>query len=274
MILFLLAGLGMGIHSAGVEIRKFESLAAQEIRSNLQGDSAKVSVSSRMTAGMGGAWGDFARVTIDASDFRAEGLPLWVEPGRSQYGKVRELVIRLRDFNLAGLDVARLEATIPDCRFDLGLALSAKKIRLSRSGEGSGRVEVTHDALERFIVRKFAEVKRVEVKLGGDRIMVAGYGEFLLVKTEFLVVANLRARNGVQLYLEDAKIYFDGVTPDAESSRILLDTLNPVVDLDKDLRLHGAVTFVGVRLSDNRLLATCTTRIPSRPQNMGTPEQE
>ncbi|PMY18355.1 hypothetical protein C1X37_33915, partial [Pseudomonas sp. FW305-3-2-15-A-R2A1] len=85
--------------------------------------------------------------------------PLFVEPKRSKRGWVRKLSLDLSDFTLNGLRVERLAATIPDCNFDMSLAAREKRIRVSKSGTGSGEVVVLAADLERFVLKKFREIK-------------------------------------------------------------------------------------------------------------------
>jgi hypothetical protein len=246
------------------EVRRFESLAAKEIQSKLEGPDAKVTVRSKLN-GFAGLGGDLSTVTIRASDFTTDGLPLFTEPELSKRGRVRDLRLILERFNLGGLDVARLEARIPDCRYDFGLAVKKHKIRLSKSGEGSGFVEVGQEALERFVLRKFHEIKTVKIRLADDRVFVEGYGEFIVFNTGFSVEARLVTSDGIRLSLADAKIVLDGKEADEAQRKVLLDTLNPVVDLDKDLNLYGAVTVERILLQNGVLRAEGKTRIPIRP---------
>ena len=258
-------GLGFVFGVGGGELRRFERDAALEIRQKLQGEQVQVAVASRFAGPLDPLFGDVASATIRARDFSTEGLPLYTEPWRSRAGKLRELCLELENFTLAGLAVKRLTAKIPDCRFDLGLALKRRQIRLSRSGVGTGEVEVTEQALADWILKKFREIKRVAVRVAKDRVVVEGYGEFLMAKSEFQVIASLSATDDVRLELTDAKIYFGWVRAGEAASRALLDTLNPVVDLDRDLHLDGAVKVEGIRLRDGVLKAWGATRIPDLP---------
>lgn len=247
------------------EVRNFEHAAAREISSKLQGDHRQVSVQVRLSGLISGPLGDLDRATIRASHFSTPGLPFFTEPNRSQKGIVRELDIDLRDFTLATLHVRELSAKIPDCRYDYALALSKRQIRLSRSGMGRGYVVIEPKDLEAFILAKFKEIKRVSVRVYDDRVLVEGYGEFLFIRTNFSVVAKLVAVDGTRLSLEDATILFDGRSADAESRRVLLETLNPVVDLDRDLGLCGAIKVDRITLRDGLLRAEGATQIPVRP---------
>ncbi|MFQ3676695.1 MAG: LmeA family phospholipid-binding protein [Fimbriimonadaceae bacterium] len=259
--LIVLFGLGEA------EVRSFERRAAADIAAQLDGPDRRVRVRSSLAAPLSAAWGDIRRVEIEAERFSTEGLPLFTEPHRSAKGRIGELNLQLREFRLRGLAIERLDASIPGCRFDHALAVSKRQIRLSRSGEGRGSVRVRQEDLEAWIVGKFVEIKRATVSLANGRAVVEGYGEFLVIATEFRVDARIEAPDGRRLALVDANITFDGRPADPLSSQALLQSLNPVVDLDEDLGLYGAVDVTEIRLENGYLEAFGTTRIPTRPES-------
>ncbi|MCW5936095.1 MAG: LmeA family phospholipid-binding protein [Fimbriimonadaceae bacterium] len=252
------------------EINVFERAAGRDIASLLSGDAKSVDVRVEPN-GFGGPWGHLDRATITARDFSVEGLPLYTEPWRSQAARCSQLVLRLENFQLKGLRVEALEAQIPACRYDFGLARREKKFRLSRSGEGQGWVRVDEKDLASFILRKYPEIKQVTVESRHGFVRVKGYGEFLIVKTNFEVVARLVAKDGSKLYLADAKILFGFLAADEFASKTLLDTLNPVVDFDKDLQLGGALTVEKVTTQDGKIVLNGRTLIPKAvdPQSSG-----
>jgi hypothetical protein len=259
--LVLLAGLFL---IGGREVHAFENAAAREIASTLQGVDKQVEVRSKI--GPEALFGDVSAVTIKASRFETEGLPLFTEPNRSTRGILRNLRLELTDFTLRGLHVQSLKVDIPDCRFDLPLALNYRQIRLSRSGVGPGEVVVTERDLEQFIPIKLREIKSVRVRLEKDKVFVEGNGEFILFAANFSVIAKLEPRDGKQMVLTHARIFIDGKPADDLSARALLDTLNPVIDVDKDLLLYGAITVERLKIADGILTASGPTRIPDRPK--------
>src|SRR5579862_3671711 len=97
------------------EVHRFENLAARDIRATLRGDNAKVSVRTELNGLVGGSLGDLAKVTIRASDFETDGLPLFTEPQLSKKGVIRDLRIELREFTIAKLHIQELLSDIPDC---------------------------------------------------------------------------------------------------------------------------------------------------------------
>ncbi len=259
---FVLLGLGFGY--GDMEVAKFERLAAAEISSQLSGDDRTVTVKA-VAGGLSLAWGELESAEIDARHFSLQQLPFFTEPWRSKAGKLGMLHLRLSDFNLRGLQINELRADIPDCRYDLGLARGKKQFRISKSGEGTGSVRVDEKALADYIVKKYAEVKSATVKVYNDVVWVEGYGEFLIVNTNFTVIAKLTPVDGTKLVLTDAKIYFDWVRAEPAAAKVLLDLLNPVVDLYSGLGLYDAISVTDVRLRDGYVLAIGRTRVPVKP---------
>ena len=263
LLLLALFGFGLGIGNA--EISRFEREAAAEISAGLSGDSRKVQVDV-VPDGLAVVWGSLSRATITASDYSLEELPFFTDPERSQSGRIGELRLRLSNFHLRGLRIEELRADIPGCRYDFGLARSERTFRLSRSGVGTGSVKILEQDLADYIVLKYAEVKSATVRVYKDVVWVEGYGEFLIFKTDFAIIAKLTAVDGTKLNLTDAKIYFDWRRADPASAQALLDLLNPVIDLDADLRLHGAISVTSIRLRDGVLVIDGETKIPVRPK--------
>jgi hypothetical protein len=263
MTLIFLGLFGGLFHLANSQVRAFEISAASDISSKLQGEGRQVSV--RAEVGPEVVWGDVHSVRIDATHFSTSGLPLYTESKRSHRGLVRQLHLDLRDFSLRNLHIERLSADIPNCRFDFPLAVDHRKIRLSQSGTGIGEVVIGEKDLEKFILSKFSEVKQVSVKIDKDKVFVEGFGEFLIVQTNFSVVARLDAQDGDKLVLTHSRILFDGQIADEAAKQAILGTLNPVVDLNQDLSLFGAIQVERIVLRDGLLMASGPIRIPELP---------
>lgn len=267
MIPLLLGGLVAlaGALSAS-EVRKFERRAAAEIAGRLDGEGKEVRVRADIDGLVGGGLGRLHEVTIAARSFQVSELPLFAEPDRAKDGNIRTLRIRLSDFVLRGLGVEELTADISDSRFDFGLAKKEGKIRLSQSGVGPGYVRMNSAALEKFILHKFREIKSVSVRLEYDKVYVEGRGDFLLFSTDFYVSAKLIARNGVEVWLDDAWMLLDGKLPLDGSGKVLLDSLNPILDIDKDLRLFGAFQIRDLRSKNGLLELWGVATVPADPR--------
>lgn len=259
-----LALLGLGFGYADSEIARFERAAAHEISQKLGGESRTVEVHA-VPEGLSLAWGRLESATITAKHFSLDQLPFFTEPWRSTKGGIGTLILRLNDFVMRGLRVDELSADIPDCRYDLGLARGQQTFRVSRSGEGTGRVRIQEQALATYIVAKYAEIKSATVRVYNDVVWVEGYGEFLIVNTRFAVIAKLTTPDGYKLELTDAKVYFDWHKAEPAAAKVILDLLNPVVDLYDGLGLYDAMRVTDITLRDGVLTATGRARIPLKP---------
>jgi hypothetical protein len=262
--LVALIGLGLGFGLAAREHDAIERALARDVHSKLEGGQRKVVVEAEPD-GPAGAFGHLRKATIRATKFSVDSLPLFVEPERSKKGRIGTLVLALEDFRLRGLRVESLRAEIPGCRFDFSAALARTAFRLSRSGEGTGVVRVAEADLADFILRKFPEIKQVTVKIDKGFAWVEGYGEFLVVSSKFAVVARLRSVEGTKLELSEAKVYLDWRRASPVAAKVLLDTLNPVVDLNADLGLFDAIRIDALKLDKGYIEARGRTRIPDRP---------
>lgn len=263
MIAWIVAGLGIAGGLLGSqEVRSFERAAARDIGMRLEGDGKQVGVKVKLAALFDGS---LTKATLSASNFSVKGLPLFTEPERTTRGKIGTLEIRLKNFELRSLHVEELTADIANCRYDFGLALREKKVRLSRSGTGPGYVRLTAESLRSFLLKKYHEIKRIEIELANDKVYVSGHGDFLLASADFYVSASLSIRNGSQLYLTDAWVFLNGVPVRDGSDRALLQALNPVMDINEDLSLFDAIKMERIRSRNDLLEIWGTARIPERP---------
>ncbi|MCB0825727.1 MAG: hypothetical protein KDC26_06020 [Armatimonadetes bacterium] len=262
---------GLGIFANTTE-QKFERQAAEQIKQEILGEEAECSVNIR-PAIVAAAWGELDSARITASKFSLQQTPIFQEPSFSQSGKIGSLEFRLSDFTLRGLRINQLEVDIPGCRYDFGVAKRTKQIRISRSGVGTGKVEVLAEDLANYIVHKFAEVKECTVQIRNGFLWVEGYGEFLIVKTKFAVIARLESQDGHKLMLTQPKVYFDWTRAEPTSAKLLVDALNPIIDLDEDLRLFGALYVNQLELEDGKMIATGDAKIPVNPNDLPADNQ-
>ena len=262
----ILLGLGLIFGIGRHQVRSLEDSAARELAGKLGGALRQVSVRTEPTWILSGLWGDMRSVTIEAAKFSTVGLPFFTEPERSTKGKVRELKLVLDDFRLGTLQVEHLDAEIPDCRFDFDLAARKRTFRLSKSGLGSGRVRIQERPLEEFILKKFHEIKSVHVDILDGKVLVTGYGEFLVISTNFSVEASLSSPDGSKINLVEATVLFDKRPAGASGTEVLLKTLNPVVDLQQDLGLLDTIFVQGIELKNDRLEAWGKAKIPTKPR--------
>ncbi len=262
---WLLGGIAVLFGLGGATVRNFERAAARDIGSKLEGDHKHVSLKVTYPGLLSPVIGEVGTATISASQFRCEGLPLFTEPKRSKKGTIDLLKLNLTDFYLRDLRCERFTAEIPNCRFDFALAASQRKVRLSKSGLGTGTVELKVADLGPYILKKYGEIKSVEVTSEGDWIRVKGFGQFLVLTANFDLKAKI-VTNGSQLLLTDCIVRIDNKETDAAGQQNLINTLNPVIDFAKDLDLYDAVDARSVQIVGDKILVKGLVKIPALPE--------
>ena len=262
---WLLGGIAALFGFGAATVRNFERSAAEDIGSKLEGEHKKVSLHVSYPGILSPALGEVGTATISASQFRCEGLPLFTEPNRSKKGTIDLLKLELCDFYLRDLRCERFSAEIPDCRFDFALAASKKRVRLSQSGLGTGTVVLKVKDLGPYILKKYGEIKTVEVTTEGDWVRVKGSGQFLVLNADFDVKAKI-ITNGSQLLLSDCIVRIDNKETDADSQQSLVNALNPVIDFAKDLDLYDAVDAKSVQVVGDTILVKGRVKIPVLPK--------
>lgn len=261
MIPLLIGLFGFGlIKGINGEVHRLERLAAADLAARLGGPDKWVEIRSEL--GPEVVWGDVFRVTMRGRAFTANGLPLHTEPHRSQAGHIRHLDMDFSDFVLRGLRIAHLSAKIEDSRFDLTAASRHHEFRITRSGVGRTEVAVLAPDLAAFIMRKYPQLSGVTVRFEREKIFVEGHGDFAMLAANFSVVGKLVPTAGTQLTLVFPRISINGFPANPLFAKAILNVLNPVVDLDRDLGLEGAVNLDHLALDAGVMTATGSTKIP------------
>jgi len=252
----------------GVTKASFERSAARDIQSRLavRTDGAKILVRVTTRPNFRTVAGYMPSATILARQFAADGLPLYSEPARSRRGKLDRLSLQIEDFDLRGLRVAKLSALIPDCRFDLDLAINLRKIRLSQTGEGIGEVQIAAESLEKFVLQKYPLLKTCLMRLENDRVTVTGDGRVGNSPLRFVIEGSIESADGRSLRITRATASINGVPSAEPAAAALANSINPILHLDRDLGMYGSVDITKIALRGGRLVAMVNTRIPAEPK--------
>jgi hypothetical protein len=257
-----LAGLVFGVGTS--EVRKFENAAARDIASRLLGDQKRVRVRTKMDP-LEAIGGKVKSATIFADHFTVDGLPFFTEPTGSKRGRLGEMKFDMSDFELTRLPVKAFHARIPNCRFDLGLAQRHGQIRLTESGEGEATVEVTGEGLATFVKRKYPSIREIAIQLVPGKAILTGAGRFVVLDARFRIETQLGSSDGNQISMIDPTIWVNDQLAEPAATKAILAILNPVIDLDNDLKLFGALRSQAVEIGNGSLFAKGPAHIPLRP---------
>jgi hypothetical protein len=247
---------------------RIERTAGADLAATLGVERDNVMVRAVSDGMVGTALGRVERVTIAAHDFRVNGMPFFVEPSVSASGKLRNLSIHLNDFILRDLPIKSLSADIPDNRFSLGL-LRQGKVRLAKSGAGTGSVTISEAGLKSYLLARFNVLESVDVKLDKYKVIASGRASFgPLLRREFLIYADLIIIDKRRLAISNTIVFLDNHRIRNGSEQPLIDALNPVLDIDRDLGLAGAFDMKELVIKGGEVTIFGAARIPNRPRQL------
>ncbi len=244
-----------------IATKSFEASAARDIQSRLT-QPGVVEIRIKPTSLFSFLDGKLDKADFTGSHFETVGLPLLTETDYSTAGGIKSLHFRFQDVQLTGLRVASLEADIPDCRYDRTYAITKKRVRLTRSGIGWGRAEVTAESLAEFLSHKYQAMTGIRLELRNGAFVLTGSTTILRSVVAFRVTGRLEAKDGTKLVAVQCRLEMNGKPASQAATDDFLRKLNPVLDEDADLKLLDTIIIRKLTLENDRLIVEGDTKIP------------
>ncbi|HLV80564.1 MAG TPA: hypothetical protein VKT32_09795 [Chthonomonadaceae bacterium] len=178
-------------------------------------------------------------------------LPFLLTPGAGAEGRIHHLQLRLRDFTLSGLPVARFDADVPGIRFDIGRTLRRKEVVLSRAGSGLAEAHITPEGLRAFISGKYEQtLSDVLIWTQNRKLFIQGQVRLFGAPTPFTASCALAPRDGRYVDLTQVMVWMGSARLSARNADAITAQFNPVLDIVSDLGLGGYLTLSGVEIGD------------------------
>ena len=206
---------------------------------------------------------DLYSVDISGRGMTATDLPFRVAARGGWKGSIKHLRLDLRDFTLNGLPVRRLTADIPDSTYDLGWAFYRSRLQLRSVGTGPASVEVGSDALLIYLNRKYSSsLSDVNLRFHNEKIALSGIIRLFGIETEFTATGTLSPRDSRFVDLTSPVVTLGGKELNAKDAGIILDTVNPLLDLENDFGLRGFFLLDGISVGDRTLTLRGRMTVP------------
>jgi len=239
---------------------RVEHAARRDLRAAIPNGRIDARVESRGLYGMvvGRAW----RATISGGGFTTDTLPFRLEPGGGTRASVRHLTLDLHDIVVRDLPIRTLRADIPFVELDGTRVLFSGHVSLRAAGEGRGEAVLTAEGLTRFLSKQRPQFRNLEIRLVPGEARVRAETTFLAASSLVEGRAKIAIAAGRRLNAVDAKITLGGRELSAPLTETLLRTLNPIIDIERDLGLGDWLYVTDAEIGDGILTVRARVTLP------------
>jgi hypothetical protein len=172
-------------------------------------------------------------IEITVKGFKMAGEPaetLHISGGEKLGGKIGRVTIRAEDFEVEGLKVERMDATIRSIRYDLLRALWRRRLRLTGVGESTIAVRLRGRDLQPYLAKRVTALDAFQLRLLHGRVEVTGKAK-TLIPLPVRLVAGLEVKNRDEIHLASPTIHVSALPLPGFLVKRIMSQVNPVVDL-------------------------------------------
>lgn len=261
-IAFILA---LVIVGAKEHTRRLERAAERHVLDQLGGSgTVRVRIEPRWGA-LGVLLARAENIQVEASGFHTAQMPFFAEqPIPRWQGSARQVHIVFADFSVSGIPIRRFESRLFNVKLDSRAAAFALRVRLFGAERGPGWVELDEESMLAFIRRRLPEVHSPTVHISPSGVTIEGELVGLLVPWRFHASGIPRVVNSSSLSIDDVQVQMEGERLAPALVQKVLSALNPVLDVERDLRLGGAFVLERAELHSGFIRLIGRTTVPPR----------
>ena len=211
---------------------------------------------------LGYVTGDLESARITGRGFTIEQLPFTIEPRGGIHARLAKLELKLQDVSVRALPLQSLEAVIPGVRVDAARVLFNGHFTIRAAGEGIGEAVISESGLSQFIARKRPEFSDLNVTLQPGEALVRGRATLLIAPAPIEARVTLGVSEGRYLNAVEAAVKLNGQAVPAALTERLLQSLNPIIDVERDLGLGQWLYATGVAVEHGILKVRARVSIP------------
>lgn len=237
-----------------------ERAIVHDVSRMAQGGTFGATVNGRGLFGL--AVGQADTVFVSGHGFRGEGFPFTVQRGDGFRAYVRRLNIDFTDFTLRGIPVRRFTVDVPGTSIDAGRAFFDQRVVMRTAGEGMAEATVGPEALAAIFARKYPQYKNVRIALRTGFVDVSAEVSALGALLKLESSSRVGLEGGRYVVLIESTIKLNGKEALPQFVQTLHKSVNPVVDIDKDLGLGGTFYAKELEVGDGFLKVRGAARVP------------
>jgi len=205
------------------------------------------------------------RGTVRGEGIRTEDLPFRVEPGGGLQGRLRTLRLDLSDLTLRGVPFRSLSADIPDVRVDAWRGFASGHLTIRRAGEGTAIAQFTEEGLQQYLQRRRPALRELRLRLRPEGAEARATATLFVAPASVTVRAQVEIEDGRRINAVGAKVYVDDRLVAPALADRLMQMLNPLIDVERDLGLGDWVRLTHAELGDGLLTVYGSITIPNKP---------
>lgn len=211
---------------------------------------------------------DLYSVDIYGKDNRAKTLPFQVYPRGGWKGSIRHLRVHLENFDLNGVKVSGLEADVPFVKYDITRAMVHGRLHFRGAEPGTATVTLSPENVQGFLVKRFgALVSDAHVVFEQGKVVITGRLLVLASRKPFRSVSGLGIREG-KIELVNTEFFLDDKPVPSISLAGIMKQLNPVLDVERDLRMQGVLSLKSVAVTPSGIRVDCDLRLPIHEESL------
>jgi hypothetical protein len=205
---------------------------------------------------------DVWAIDLYGENNRSQGIPFKLYPKGGWKGSIRHLRIHLKNFEMNGMRVAGLEGDIPFAKYDLSHAMVRGRLHLRGAEPGTATVLLSAENVRDAMQRRFGDlISDAAVTLEKDRVLISGKLLLLGLRQAFRSTNSLVVREG-RLELAESTFFLNEKPVPALTLSSMLKQINPVFDVDRDLKVRNFFTITGVKVVTDLIRVEGILRVP------------
>ncbi len=206
---------------------------------------------------------DIWAVDIYGEHLQTDRMPFTAYPKGGWKGSIRHLRLHLTDFTLADLPIERLDADVPSVTFDIGRVVWKEQIVVRGAGSGPAEVRVNKDGLRHYLLKRYTQtLSDVEIWIQNKKLYISGTAHFGLAPSHFVAACRLAPRAGRYLEVADPILMLNNHPVSPQLSAVILQQINPVLDVERDLGLGQVFTMAEVEIGESDVIIRGQATIP------------
>lgn len=215
----------------------------------------------------GSLLGQANSVRVTGSGVSINELPFTIQRGGGLHANVERLFLDLSDIQLKGLPVKRLSVVLPSVSVDADALIGRERMVMRSAGEGKAEGEFSIDKLMALFSTKMPSVSDVHIETNSNGLKIRANMSFFGFPNTIEADGTLNIVDGKYLILAFSRLTLNGATADPLLAKGMLDTVNPVLDIQRDLGLGALLTLTDVETKEGAVIVKGKLTIPARYTN-------